>query len=247
MMDGSQAMKETTKVFVVDDHPAICGGIQALLAAEEDLEYCGNAGSSAVALRSIPRVVPDVIIVDIVLGADSGIELSSIIREADSRVAILVCSMQDEEVFAERALRAGANGYVSKGESSETVLDAIRTVASGGIWVSESVRKRMLCEYVEHKYGLTERKYGVDRLSDRERQVFELIGCGQTSEKISESLQINIKTVESCRTRIKRKLGLRDKTELAYHAVHWIQSGTAGRTPQSEEERHCEELTAAGR
>jgi len=213
------------RVFIVDDHPIVRHGLRQMLNQEEGLFVCGEASNTAEALERLPESAPDVIMVDISLETSNGIELTKMIRQSDSQVGILVLSMHDESLYAERALRAGANGYVMKQEAASTVVKAVRTVLKGELYVSEMIASRMLRDFLDNK-GSAKARYGVDQLSDRELEVFELMGRGKTAAEIAELLKLSVKTVETHRGHIKQKLKLRNAAELMQHAVNWVQSGT---------------------
>ncbi len=212
-------MKEAS-VFLVDDHPVVREGIGRLIDREPDLSICGEAEDVPGALDGIERTRPDVVIVDLSLKGSSGLDLIVDIRARWPEMQVLVLSMFDETYYAERVLRAGARGYVMKQEPPRTVLDAIRLVMKGGLFVSPQVSARMLHGLV-HSSGdsLTS---SLDRLSDREMQVFRMIGEGLTYPEIAEGLTLSVKTVESHVERIKEKLDVRSGRELLMRAVKWV-------------------------
>ncbi len=214
------------RVFIVDDHPIVRHGLRQMLSQEDGLLVCGEASNSAEALETFPECKPDLIMVDISLETSNGIELTKTIRQTDNDVAILMLSMHDESLYAERALRAGANGYVMKQEAAETVIKAVRTVLRGDLYVSETIASRMLRDYLDGgKSRAILGDYGVSQLSNRELEVFELIGRGRTAAEIAVLLKLSVKTVETHRGHIKRKLQLRNAAELMQHAVNWVQNG----------------------
>ena len=221
------------RVFVVDDHPIVRHGFAQLLAAEPDLELCGQAAEARGALAAITAAEPGVVIVDVSLGDASGIDLIGEIKQRLPRAAVLVVSMHDEQLYAERSLRAGAGGYVMKHEAPTAIVRAIRTVAAGGIFVSEAVSARLLQRLAARDPG-DESPLGA--LSNRELHVLELIGRGLGTREIAELLHISIKTVESYRARLKEKMNLRSGVELTRFAVHWAaDGGPVARKPGGDE------------
>jgi DNA-binding NarL/FixJ family response regulator len=207
------------QVFLVDDHPIVRRGFSQLLAAEPDLAMCGEAADAHAALEALSTLVPDVIIVDVSLGSTSGIDLIHDIKERLPRAVVLVVSMHDELLYAERSLRAGAAGYVMKHEATEVIMRAIRTVAGGEIFVSSAVSLRLLQSWITN--GPPRGNSPIETLSDRELHVLELMGRGLGTRAIAESLHISVKTVESYRARLKEKINLRSGTELVRFAIRW--------------------------
>ncbi len=208
------------RIFLVDDHPVVRQGLARLLAEGGGMCVCGEAESAAEALARIQDADPDLAIVDISLKDSSGIELIKDLRVRHPDLPVLVISMHDESFYAERVLRAGARGYVRKEEAADTILDAIGRVLGGDIFLSESVASEMLSVFVG---GPREgSQSSVDRLSDRELEVFEMIGHGLQTRTIADKLHLSVKTVETHRANIKRKLGLDDATALVQHAVQWV-------------------------
>jgi DNA-binding NarL/FixJ family response regulator len=214
------------RVAIVDDHPVVRKGLSHLINDEPDMSVCGESESVAGALAVIGTARPDVAIVDLALGGPSrldGLDLVKAIAASHPRVRVLVLSMRDELLFAERALRAGACGYVMKHEAIGDLLTAVRRVADGKIYVSERVSERFFA-------GVTGRRARaadvspIDRLTDREREVFELIGRGLGTRAIARQLKVAVKTVESHHAHIKEKLGLRNVRQLVRVAASWNQS-----------------------
>jgi DNA-binding NarL/FixJ family response regulator len=214
---GSMAKKKT--VFVVDDHPIVRQGLTLLIDQESDLTVCGEAEEMHSALSAIQAVRPDILIVDISLNGPDGLELLKNIRITSPRLPVLILSMHDESIYAERALRAGANGYIMKQEATEKVLVALRRILSGEIYVSEKIANSMLQHYVRGAHP--SEHSSVSELTDRELEVFRLIGDGHGTRQIAEALHLSIKTVESYQAHIKEKLSLRSARELVQHAVEW--------------------------
>ena len=216
----SAAAAPRIRVLVVDDHPVVRDGLAAMLGTEPDLEVCGEADDVAGALALLRTARPDVAIVDVTLKKGSGIELVKRIRAHDGDVRVLVWSMYPEELYAERALRAGAQGYVHKGRSTQEVLVALRAVLAGKVYLSGDQADRLLRRIVGGAKD-TERS-SVECLSDRELEAFELMGQGRNTEQIAEAMHISPKTVETFRARIKEKLDLDNITELIQQATRWV-------------------------
>jgi DNA-binding NarL/FixJ family response regulator len=211
------------RVFLIDDHPIVRHGFAQLLSAEPGLDVCGQAEDGVTALEAIGPAAPGVIIVDVSLGASSGIDLIRDLKQRVPRAAVLVVSMHDERLYAERALRAGASGYVMKHETTEVIVRAIRTVASGGIFVSDQISVSLLRLWVAN--GAPREGSPLDALSDRELHVLELIGRGLGTRAIANLLHISVKTVESYRARLKEKMNLRSGIELMRFAIRWATDG----------------------
>jgi DNA-binding NarL/FixJ family response regulator len=211
-----------TKVFLVDDHPLVREWLTQLIQRESDMEVCGEAEDAPEAVALIEQCNPDIVIADISLKKTHGLELVKDLQARSPTLPVLVLSMHDESLYAERVLRAGARGYITKQEATKRILFAIRQVLSGQIYVSEKMATRMLHKLVlgHHK----EQSSPVERLTDRELEVFQLIGRGQGTRKIAEELHLGIKTVESYRARIKEKLKLSDGTQLLQQAIQWVHS-----------------------
>ncbi len=210
------------KVFIVDDHPLIIEGIKGVFCREPDMVVCGHAGSISDGLRGICSVDPDICIVDIGLQDGSGIELTKEIKKRFPGMPILILSMQNDEVYAERALRAGASGYVRKISAARTIIEAIRQVLRGEVYLSDTTTSNILSHLVGGKSGSPYR--GVDSLSDREMQVFELMGQGMTNPEISGKCYLSIRSVESYFKRIKEKLGLKSTVQIRQLAIQWARS-----------------------
>ena len=214
---GSSAKKKM--VFVVDDHPIVRQGLTLLINQESDLTVCGEAEEMYSALSAILAVRPDILIVDISLNGPDGLELLKNIRINSPRLPVLILSLHDESIYAERALRAGANGYIMKQEATEKVLVALRRILSGEIYVSEKIANSMLQHYVRGANPSVHSS--VSELTDRELEVFRLIGEGHGTRQIAEALHLSVKTVESYQAHIKEKLSLRSARELVQHAIEW--------------------------
>jgi DNA-binding NarL/FixJ family response regulator len=210
------------RIFLVDDHPLVREGLRKVIDQEPDLEVCGDAEEAARAFEDIARLRPDVAIIDLSLRGESGLDLIKRLGSEPKPPKILVLSMHDEASYAERALRAGAQSYVIKRESSGKVLEAIRQVLAGRAFVSEAVAARFAEKFV----GLRRSPAGspIESLSDRELEVFRRIGQGQMNRLIAEELHLSLKTVQTHCAHIKEKLGLRNATELIREAMRWVES-----------------------
>lgn len=206
-------------VLIVEDHSIVRMGLSMLISQLDDLQVCGEMESGDAALEFLKKTKPDMIIVDISLKDMSGIDLIKYIRRNDHAVPILVLSVFDEEFYAERAFAAGATGYIMKQEASEVLVRAIRTVLAGEIYASDTIRNRLLRKAIgRNDDGGTP---GLSSLTDRELQVFELIGRGCETRQIAGTLRLSIKTVDTYREHIKEKLGLKNATELIQRASQW--------------------------
>jgi DNA-binding NarL/FixJ family response regulator len=214
--------KNPTRIVIVDDHPLLRKGVGQLINNEKDLLVVGEAEDAAKALTVIETAKPDVALIDISLGGASGIELLKNIKARFPKLQVLVLSMHDESVYAHRALRAGASGYIMKQEATEKVLTALRKVLRGEVYLSERLGARMLNTLVGGRSSSATSP--IDALSDRELEVFSLIGQGHGTRPIAEKLHLSVKTIESHRAHIKEKLNLQTATELVHHAIQWVQS-----------------------
>jgi DNA-binding NarL/FixJ family response regulator len=213
------------RVMLVDDHPIVRQGLRRLIEAEPDLEVCGEAETAREAKSMIRDIDPDVVIVDVSLAQGDGLELVKDARAHYPNLPLLVLSMHDEVIYAERMLSAGANGYIMKQAASDQFLVALRRVLEGGIYVSETVGNTMIEKFAAG--GAYTPSNPVDGLSNRELQVLHMIGKGLSTRQTAEALNLSIKTVESHRQRIKRKLSLQTSAQLMSYAVNWY----AGRAP----------------
>ncbi len=206
------------RILLVDDHPIVRYGFARLLAAEPDLVVCGEAVDGPTAIEQL-ATHPDVIVLDLSLGATSGIDAIRELKQRAPSVHVLVVSMHDELLYGERALRAGAAGYVMKHEATEKMVRAIRTVAAGGMFVSEDVSMRLVQRVASN--GAPASPF--DQLTNRELHVLELLGRGLGTREIAEQLHVSIKTIETYRARLKDKMNLRSATELVRFAVRWAE------------------------
>lgn len=209
-------------VLIVDDHPILRKGLSMMINQEPDLIVCGEAEDAYSAMEMIDRVNPDMVIVDISLPGVDGVEMLKNIKSRYGDLPALVVSMHDESLFAERALRAGARGYIMKQEALDDVLTAIRRVLNGEIFVSSRITTKMLEKLVEADV----RKAGspLELLSDRELTVLRLIGQGLSTRQIADSLHLSVKTIESYRMHLKEKLKLSSGTDLLKYAIQWVQN-----------------------
>jgi DNA-binding NarL/FixJ family response regulator len=225
MCREKKIMSQTIKVLLVDDHPLVREGLVNLISQQADLQICGEAGNEPQALELIRTVQPDVAIVDISLETGSGIELIKSIKAMFPAVTVLVLSMHDESLYAERALRAGARGYVMKREATKKVIQAIRCVLAGQLYVSDKIAARMAEKFVEGRPAATASP--IEQLSNRELEVFQLLGLGHNTRQIADHLHVGFKTVQAYCARIKEKLKLANATELLREAIRWQESQQA--------------------
>jgi len=214
-------------ILIADDHPVLRRGLAALIESEPDLSVCGEAATRAAALKAIRATRPDLVIVDLLLGDDDGLDLIKAMKIHHPKIPALVLSMHDESVYAERSLQAGAMGFVSKQQLDETLLLAIRRVLKGEMYLSEKLEARLAMKYLGGETMETDAS--LEALSDRELQVFRLIGEGHSTRQIAKLLNLSVKTIESHLEHIKHKLTLTSSVELAQRAIQWIESGSGDR------------------
>ncbi len=217
----TRTVQAATRIFLVDDHPLVRQGLARLIEAEPDMTIVGESEDTNAAMSRIDEVQPDVVVVDISLKDGSGIELVKQFKAQHPKVKTLISSMHDELLYAERAMRAGAMGYVNKQEAAEKVVEAIRQVLRGKVYLSQ----RMTDTMVRRALGGQEEgaaESSVSALSDRELEVFEMIGSGKTTREIASRLHLSVKTVETHRQHIKTKLNLDNSNELVHYAVKWV-------------------------
>ena len=218
----SNTEQDKYKIVIVDDHAMIRQGLISLIDDQQDLMVCGQAEDAPEALKTISDVKPDIVILDISLKSSNGLELMKSIKAQYPKLPVLVLSMHNEELYAERALRAGAMGYIMKSEASEEVLTAIFQILSDQIYVSDKISKKLLRKLTLGKIEMT--GLPIECLSDRELEVFHLIGQGFGTSQIAEHLHLSVKTIETYRTHIKDKLGLANANELRQYAIQWHSS-----------------------
>lgn len=209
------------RILIVDDHPLVRTGLAQLIGDCPDLEVCGEAGDMAEALSQVDALQPDLAIIDLSLAGGSGLDLIEHIKAREGDMLMLVASMHDETLYAERVLAAGARGYVNKQEAQERIIFAIRRVLGGKVYLSERMTERLLTSMVEANGT----KRDIDTLSNRELQVFELIGQGVSTSRIAEQLNLSTKTIETHQAHIKKKLGLDSAHQLTQRAIRWVMAG----------------------
>ena len=217
----NKTSKPTTRILIVDDHPIVQKGLSSLLSQEPDFEVCGEADDVPSAIRLVDKTRPHVVTIDISLQSGSGLDLIRRIAKRNRSIRVLVCSLYDETLYAERALHAGAMGYVNKHEATRTIVEAIRQVLDGKVYLSDRMTERLAHRLIGGR-GNNEVRPAVESLSDRELEVFGMIGKGQTSAEIAKKLHLGIKTVDTYRCRIKQKLKLANMAQLAREAAQWV-------------------------
>jgi len=208
-----------SKILIIDDHPIFRMGMKELINQEEDFTVCAMAENIAEALEALEKATPDMAIIDVALAEENGLDLVKIIHREQKEFPMLVLSMHDESVWAERAIRAGAQGYVMKKEASESVISALRSIREGKIHVSNSMVSLLLNKLQDNPQD--HKKTTEESLTEREIEVFRLLGSGLSTREIAEKMTLGIKTIGTYRDRIKQKLGLKNATELTRQAVLW--------------------------
>ena len=222
----SAAPSSRKRILLVDDHPMMRAGLAQLINKQPDLEVCGEAGNPSEAFNELSRFQPDLILADITMPGRSGIEFIKDLLASYPKLRILVVSMHDEMIYAERALRAGARGYIMKEAGGESLLAAIRDVLSEKVYVSSKTSAKILNAMTGQKPRGSSSP--IEKLSDREFEIFQLIGQGKSTRDIAEQLHLSPKTVDVHRSHIKEKLELTDVTSLVRHAVRWVETLHAG-------------------
>jgi DNA-binding NarL/FixJ family response regulator len=219
-MQSSSDPRGKRTILIVDDHPIVRQGLAQLINQEKDLEVCGQAEDAHEAIQTIRELDPDLVIVDISLRDTSGVDLIKDLKVQYPDLPILTLSMHDEAVYGERALRAGAKGYIMKQEATEKVVTAIRRVLAGEVYVSDGMAAKMVSKLV----GGASKKTGspIENLSDRELEVFRMIGEGYNTREMAEKLHLSVKTIETYRAHIKDKFALQDASELLRAAIQWV-------------------------
>src|SRR5437867_944701 len=212
--------KPKTKVLLVDDHPILRAGLGKLINQEADMVICGEAEDGPTAFELVGTLTPDIAVIDISLKGSNGIELIKNLKARYPELPTLVLSMHDESLYAERALRAGSLGYIMKEEAIEQVLVAIRRVLAGEIFLSEKMKSKVLQQMASGRGKVVSSP--IEQLTDRELEVFRLIGEGCSTRQIAGQLHLSVRTVEAYREYIKTKLSLKNATELVQHAFHWV-------------------------
>lgn len=213
-------MKKKSRILIVEDHPVFRLGMSEMINQEDDLNVCGWAESVSEAWNEVSRLEPDLVIADISLKQSDGMELVRDIKRHRSEIPVLVLSMHHETLYAERAIMAGARGYIMKQEAPGSVITAIRTVLKGKIYLSDEIKEKLLQGFASFPDSISHDS-PVDRLAPREMEVFKLLGQGLTTREIAESLNLSVKTIGTYRERIKEKLNLRHANELLKYAVSW--------------------------
>jgi DNA-binding NarL/FixJ family response regulator len=211
------------RIVLVDDHPMVRERLAEIINLEPDLTVCGEAESRSEALQVIADTKPDLALVDLSLKKSHGLELIKDLASRHSKTLVLVLSMHDESLYAERVIRAGARGYITKQEATRKILPAIRCVLGGEVYVSESVAEKLVTMVVDGQTVMP--KAVVENLTDRELEVFNMLGRGYPTRQIAEELHLDVKTIETHRSRIKEKLGLEDANDLLQQAILWFHTG----------------------
>jgi len=212
-------MKSKNSVFIIDDHAVVREGLAMVINQEPDMEVCDSADDGPVALQKLFDIKPDVIVVDLSLTTSDGLEVIKSVKARYPDVLILVLSMREEMVFAERCVRAGASGYVMKSEKPSIIIEALRKILTGKIYFSERMTEYVLNKAM-HLNNCGEKDI-VEALTDREFQVFQMVGNGLTTKQIAEKLNLSVKTIDAFRESMKHKLGLKNASELAQYAIKW--------------------------
>lgn len=219
------AKSRKVRVLLVDDHPIVRQGVLNLIQNEPDMTVCAEAATTHEALDACARLAPDVAVVDLSIKDGSGLELTKDMKVRRPKMPVLILSMHDEAVYCERALRAGAKGYLMKDQAGENIISAIRKVLGGDIYLSENMAQTILSKVVAGEPGRGTSP--VDRLSDRELEIFRLLGQGLGTKEIAARLHRSAKTIDAHRENIKRKLRLGNSSDLLQHAIQWVQSEKA--------------------
>lgn len=219
--DKANNVSPKTRILIVDDHPAVREALAIRIAGEPDLTVCGEAADLADALQIATETHPDIAIIDVALKTANGIDLIKRLKARDESIRMIVWSMYSDDLYAERALRAGASGYVNKERATAEIVEAVHHVLDGKVYLSPTMSEQFLGRFVG-PVGRRQELPMVDNLSDRELDVFRLIGNGVKTSEIAARLHLSIKTVETYRDRIRAKLGLKDGTKLAHHAMQWV-------------------------
>jgi DNA-binding NarL/FixJ family response regulator len=214
------------RVLLVDDHPIVRQGLALLIDREADLSVCGEAEGALSAFHAIETLRPDIVVLDISLSGPDGLDVLKEIRMKSGSLPVLILSMHDESIYAERAMRAGANGYIMKQEATEKVLVAIRRILQGEVYLSDRLTSTMLQQFVRGTAPV--KSSPLLALTDRELEVFRLIGEGHGTRQIADELHLSVKTIESYQAHIKEKLALRNARELVQHAIEWTVSLNGG-------------------
>lgn len=220
------SLTKKSRVLLIDDHPIVRQGLALLIDRETDLSVCGEAEGSQTAFHAVATLHPDIVVLDISLSGPDGLDVLKEIRMKSQSLPVLILSMHDESIYAERAMRAGANGYIMKQEATDKVLVAIRRILQGEVYLSERLTNTMLQQFVRGTSPV--KSSPLVSLTDRELEVFRLIGEGHTTRQIADQLHLSVKTIESYQAHIKEKLALRSARELVQHAIEWTVNLSSG-------------------
>lgn len=215
----------TLNIMLVDDHAIVREGISRLIEQSPDLRVCAQAENTATAIQQLNLHQVDLAIVDLSLDQQNGLELVKAILQHDNGIAVLVFSMHQEEIYAERALRAGAKGYLMKSESPDTLIVAIRKLQQGGIFLSDRMTKSLLCEAIHQGRNHQTTSFGIQSLTDRELEIFTMVGKGIPSKEIAVNLGLSVKTVDAVRQNIKNKLGFQCASQMVKFAIEYANAG----------------------
>lgn len=229
-MSASPKPKPESRILIVDDHPLFRKGLRELIEREPGWSVCEEAATSDEAIRLVEETKPNLVIVDITLAGTNGIDLIKSLVSQNAALPLLVISMHDESLYAERAVRAGAMGYVMKDETPRIVKSAIQRVLAGEMYLSEKMSASIITRLM--RGGGEKAESPVSRLSDREIEIFRLLGRGRETKQIAQELNLTIATINSYRARIKEKLGLNSPTELLHKAISWVQQETTSNSSQ---------------
>ena len=220
-MRATKSERAKKRILIVDDHPMMRDGLRQLIANEPDLEVAGEADDVAEALQQAEKLKPDLAIVDITLRSSSGLDLIKDLHIRSPQTAVLVLSMHDESLYAERVLKAGGRGYIMKQEGGKRIIEGIRQVANGQTFVSPAVSAKILDSFSGHSRS---EKAAVEQLTDREFEVFQLIGQGRSTKEMADKLHVSVKTIEVHRVNIKEKLKTPTAPDLIRYAVRWVEA-----------------------
>ncbi len=229
-MNNKSQVPEPLRILVVDDHPLFQEALRELINREPGWQVCGKATDAVEAMRLVEETAPDMVIVDISLGDSNGIDLIKQISSKDPDLPILVVSMHDESLYSERAIRAGARGYVTKHEPPKVVKTAIQQVLAGELYLSHRMATSLLAKLIHGEEDLP-KESPFDRLTDRELEVFRLLGQGNGARQIAEQLNLSVATINSFRARIREKLHLKNSTQLLLQAGNWVREQAEGSLP----------------
>jgi len=217
---------EKSQILIVDDHPLFCEGLRRMIDRHPSLKVCGQVPDAVSAMKAVAELKPDLALVDISLEGSNGLDLIKSLKAKYEEIPILVVSMHDEALYAERALRAGAQGYVMKNKPIQIVREAIFKVLSGDIFLSDKMSTSVLAKLLLGKKD--DAVSPLEQLSDRELEVFQMLGEGKSSRQVAEELDLTIPTIHSFRNRIKEKLNYKNSTELVLHAMQWVRERVSG-------------------